>query len=144
MRADVKSPALRPDITGIQGGVVSRDPSKTEGPSTGPSFQDELLKNLNQTGPTGAQGTASPTGLKFSGHAVERMQTRGIHYSQEMLRRIEQAVEKAAQKGAKETLVVTDDSAMIVAVKNNTVVTVMDKANMKENVFTNIDSTVVL
>ena len=80
--------------------------------------------------------------LKFSNHAVERMSTRGITFTPEQITKIEQGMQKASAKGARETLVLTDDSALIVSLKNNTVVTVMDKNMMKENVFTNIDSTV--
>ena len=72
------------------------------------------------------------------------MKTRGVKYDAEMLSRIENAVEKAKGKGAKDTLVIADDSALIVNHKKNTVVTVMDKMNLKENVFTNIDSTVIV
>ena len=82
--------------------------------------------------------------LKFSNHAVERMQSRGISYSPEDLTRLGEAVQKAAAKGSKDTLVLMDSSALIVSVKNNTVVTVMDKNALKENVFTNIDSTIVM
>ncbi len=90
------------------------------------------------------QGLSASPGLKFSQHAVDRMVHRGIQLSPLEKARIEAAVQRAAQKGAKETLVLTDQSALIVSVKNNTVVTVMDKASLKENVFTNIDSTVVI
>lgn len=82
--------------------------------------------------------------LKFSNHAVERMQSRGISYSPQDLTRLGEAVQKAAAKGSKDTLVLMDQSALIVSVKNNTVVTVMDKSALKENVFTNIDSTIVM
>ena len=82
--------------------------------------------------------------LKFSNHAIERMQSRGISYSPQELTRLGEAVQKAAAKGSKDTLVLMDQSALIVSVKNNTVVTVMDKNALKENVFTNIDSTIVL
>jgi len=82
--------------------------------------------------------------LKFSNHAIERMQSRGIMYNPERLAKLDEAVKKAAAKGSKDTLVLMDDSAVIVSVKNNTVVTVMDKNNLKENVFTNIDSTIVI
>lgn len=87
---------------------------------------------------------STPNALKFSAHAIERMRSRGISFAPEMMKGIENAVQKAAQKGSKDTLVLTGDSALIVSVKNNTVVTVMDKASMRENVFTNIDSTVVI
>jgi flagellar operon protein len=60
------------------------------------------------------------------------------------MKRLEAAVEKARQKGSKDTLLLMGENAFIVNVKNNTVVTAMDRAMMKENVFTNIDSTIVL
>ncbi|RME15753.1 MAG: hypothetical protein D6797_05990 [Bdellovibrio sp.] len=82
--------------------------------------------------------------LKFSRHAIDRMFQRGLSFSSEMLSRISDAVSKAKSKGSKETLVLTDQAALVVSVKDNTVVTVMDKAMLKENVFTNIDSTVIL
>ena len=82
--------------------------------------------------------------LKFSNHAVERMLHRGIHFSGQDLARLDQAISKADAKGAKDTLVLLNESALIVSVKNKTVVTVMDKNALKENVFTNIDSTVVI
>ena len=82
--------------------------------------------------------------LKFSNHAIERMQSRGISFNPDRLAQLEDAVKRAAAKGSKDTLVLMDDSAAIISVKNNTVVTVMDKNNLKENVFTNIDSTIVI
>ncbi|MFZ3230879.1 MAG: TIGR02530 family flagellar biosynthesis protein [Pseudobdellovibrio sp.] len=82
--------------------------------------------------------------IKFSNHAIERMQSRGISYSPEDMTKLNQAVSKAAAKGSKDTLILMDQSALIVSIKNNTVVTVMDKNALKENVFTNIDSTIVI
>lgn len=82
--------------------------------------------------------------LKFSAHAVDRMKSRGISFAPEVMKGIESAVSRAASKGSKDTLVLAGDNALIVSVKNNTVVTVMDKNAMRENVFTNIDSTVVV
>jgi flagellar operon protein len=72
------------------------------------------------------------------------MRSRGINFAPEQMKNIENAINKAASKGAKDTLVLAGDNALIVSVKNNTVVTVMDRAGMKDNVFTNIDSTVVV
>jgi flagellar operon protein len=94
-----------------------------------------------QAGIGGLQGLEQ---LKFSNHAVERMRSRGISFQPEEMKNIENAVAKAAAKGSKDTLVLSGDNALIVSVKNNTVVTVMDRAAMKDNVFTNIDSTVVI
>lgn len=111
----------------------------------GPSFKDVLGAQIGSAvAPTLPGAVNGASSLKFSNHAVDRMRSRGISFDQEVMSKIENAVSKAAQKGAKETLLLTDESALIVSVKNNTVVTVMDKASLKDNVFTNIDSTVVI
>lgn len=57
--------------------------------------------------------------------------------------RLKGAVQKAASKGSRDALVLMDDFAMVVSVTNRTVVTVVDKENLKQNVFTNIDSAVI-
>jgi len=112
------------------------DQARTDGFSK--ALEEKLKSGLSDA------SVAKSGGIKFSNHAVERMQNRGIRFTEDQLERISNAVTKAAQKGAKETLVLTDESALIVSVKNNTVVTVMDKSMLKENVFTNIDSTVMI
>jgi flagellar operon protein len=102
------------------------------------------LKNIEEDlKPQLASISANP-GVRFSNHAVERMMHRGIRFAPEDLEKLNQAVQKAESKGARDTLVLMNDSALIVSVKNKTVVTVMDKTGLKENVFTNIDSTVVI
>ena len=52
--------------------------------------------------------------------------------------------EKAAEKGAKQSLFMLRDVAMVVSIKNRTVITAVDRDSMKENVFTNIDSAAVI
>ncbi len=108
----------------------------------GPSFKDALGSLTKEMTEGISSSPAAP--LKFSNHAVERMQRRGISFTQDQMRGLERAVDKAAAKGSKETLVLSDDAAMIVNVSNRTVKTVMDKEQLKENVFTNIDSTVMI
>ena len=112
----------------------------------GVSFKETLGQALSSesTQLTKVATTAEKANLKFSNHAIERMQSRGISYSPKDLARLDEAVSKAAAKGSRDTLVLMDESALIVSVKNNTVVTVMDKNALKENVFTNIDSTIVM
>ena len=82
--------------------------------------------------------------LKFSAHAKERLSLRNINLSAEDLTRMNQAVNKAAQKGAQQSLLVMDNHAFIVSVPNRTVITALDGNSMKENVFTNIDSAVIV
>lgn len=128
---------LNPQVEPGRGGQVRG--------SVGDGAFREQLNALQSTAPTGAATAAANLArLKFSNHAVDRMQTRGIRFSPDEMGRIESAVNKAASKGAKDTLLLTDSAALIVSVKDKTVVTVMDKAALKENVFTNIDSTVVV
>jgi flagellar operon protein len=110
-----------------------------------PGFQAELERALQPAATKDlARAAAAAQPLKFSAHAIERMRSRGIHFPAEQMAKVESAIQKAAQKGARDTLVIAGDQALIVSVKNNTVVTVMDRQSMKENVFTNIDSTVMV
>ncbi len=82
--------------------------------------------------------------LKFSAHAKERLSLRNINLSTDDLNRMNDAVNKAASKGARQSLLVMDDQAFIVSVTNRTVITALDGGSMKENVFTNIDSAVIV
>jgi flagellar operon protein len=85
--------------------------------------------------------TARP--VKFSAHADKRLSSRGIEATPELMSRLETAVDKAESKGSKDSLVLIDSLAFIVAVRNRTVVTAFDVDEMKEDVVTNIDSAVI-
>lgn len=135
------------------GGVKPQDGIRKGPQGTGATGGLDFKQTLDQLTSTGIgqapiaqkpQGALGVGQLKFSNHAVERMHSRGISFGPDEMKGIENAVTKAAQKGSKDTLILSGDNALIVSVKNNTVVTVMDRAAMKDNVFTNIDSTVVL
>ena len=82
-------------------------------------------------------------GIKFSAHAVERLRERGITLKEYEIDRLSDAFAKAEEKGVSDLLVLLDNMAFIVSIKNNTVVTVMSDENIRENVFTNIDSAVI-
>lgn len=79
--------------------------------------------------------------LKFSKHANARLQTRGIDLSQEQMERLENGTNKARAKGIQESLVMVDNLAFIVNVKNNTVITAVN--DMTDSIFTNIDGAVI-
>ena len=126
----------------IPGALEStRGPSKPSGVADGNAFADQLSALQNAIPSAAAPPSAQ---LKFSNHAIDRMQARGIYFSPSEMAKIESAVVKAQAKGAKNSLLLTDNSALIVSVKDKTVVTVMDKTALKDNVFTNIDSTVMI
>lgn len=82
--------------------------------------------------------------LRVSAHAKTRLDSRKIELGQAEWDRVVGGVDKAAAKGARDSLVMMDDIAMVVSVKNRTVITALDKAQLKDNVFTNIDSAVIV
>lgn len=82
--------------------------------------------------------------IKFSAHALSRIAGRKVELSEEQLNNLNKAVEKAETKGAKESLILLNDLAFVVSVKNKTVITALAKEKIKEGVFTNIDSAVIL
>ena len=84
------------------------------------------------------------TGVKFSQHAIQRLASRNIQLDGGDLAKISGAVDKAAQKGARDSLILMDNLALVVSVKNRTVITAMDGSSLKDNVFTNIDSAVIV
>ena len=100
---------------------------------TGLSKFDELLSSKTE-----------PADVKFSAHAVERLKYRNIELKREDVLRLNEAVEKAQAKGSKESLILLKDLALIVSVKNRMVITAVDGGNIKDNVFTNIDSAGIL
>ncbi len=95
------------------------------------SFQDILIKKANETGD-----------VRFSKHANQRLLSRNIVLSDEQINRLNNGVNRARDKSIKESLVMMDNLAFIVNVKNNTVVTALSKED--DSVFTNIDGAVIV
>ena len=96
---------------------------------TGPSFGDVLRQKTQ--------------GVEFSGHAIQRVQRRGIEVGESQLARLKEGVDRAAGKGARESVIFVDGTAFVVSVRNRTVITAVDRDHMKDHVFTNIDSAVI-
>jgi flagellar operon protein len=107
---------------------------------------NEKVSSQTHEAEQNVQNTMQPAldSLKFSSHAIERIQSRGIKLDPTDMKKLNDAVDKAVQKGSKETLVIMGDNAFVVSAKNKTVITAMDKNMMIENVFTNIDSTILV
>ncbi|EOC99709.1 TIGR02530 family flagellar biosynthesis protein [Caldisalinibacter kiritimatiensis] len=82
--------------------------------------------------------------VKFSKHAIERMNSRKINLTNEEIKKLESAVKKAEEKGVKEALILMNDTAFVTSIKNRTVITTATSEQLKENVFTNIDGAVVI
>lgn len=105
-------------------------------PAGAPSFRDVLRES------TGAAAPGAP--LKFSAHAMQRLESRNIKLTPADLTRMNAMADKAAAKGAKQSLFMMNDVAMVVSIKNRTVITAVDHDSMKDNVFTNIDSAAII
>lgn len=93
------------------------------------SFANILQDKLNQD-------------VKISKHAQMRMELRNVSLTEAQRQKLSNAIDKADAKGVRDTLVVMERMAFVVNVKNRTVITAMNSAEMRENVFTNIDGAV--
>ncbi len=102
-------------------------PVSTNKPLQGPSFT-ETLENVQ--------------GVRFSNHALKRLQSREINLNSDNVNRLSDAIDKAEKRGGKSSLVMVDDLAFIVNVHDRTVVTALDTNQRGEGVFTQIDSVV--
>ena len=127
--------ALRDRITvstGAAGAVP--EPEKAGQTAAGESsFAQELQRSLGSRE------------VEFSGHAIRRLESRHIDVSEnDRIERLNRGVELAAEKGGEESLILVDSTAFIVSVKNNTVITTVSADDLKGNVFTNIDSAVIV
>ncbi len=82
--------------------------------------------------------------VKFSKHAELRLHMRNINLNTSQMERISTGISKAEEKGVKDSLILMDKLALVVNVKNRTVVTAAETDQLKENVFTNIDGAVIV
>ena len=88
---------------------------------------------------------AAGSRTRFSSHAKTRIEQRGVRLTADDLTRLDDAIDRMAAKGVRDALVyMSRGLAMVVSVKNRTVITALDEASAKENIFTNIDSAAIL
>ncbi len=133
---DAQNADIRQLITAHRSGVVS---------------QNRAIQN-HQTSGSGNRGVAADfseqlrskiEGVRFSAHAATRLKSRKIEMTEEIIGKLEKAVSGAADKGARDSLILMKDLAFIVNIPNRTVITAMDGESLKQNIFTNIDSAVI-
>lgn len=111
---------------------------------TGPGFAQVLRETAQpaKSTPAARPGSGSAP-VTFSGHALQRLERRGINIDAETAQRLSEGVDRAASKGSRTAVVLIDQNAFVVGVPARTVVTAVGRDNMKEHVFTNIDSAVI-
>lgn len=82
--------------------------------------------------------------LKFSAHALQRMESRQIRLAEADLDKISAAMAGAARKGACSSLLLYNDVALVASIRNRTIVTAVNGEELRDHVFTNIDSAVII
>ncbi|MBR5486061.1 MAG: flagellar protein [Oscillospiraceae bacterium] len=118
-----------PNIGTGSGAVNNRTSEKPQ-----VSFREVLQNTLE----------SQQSSLTFSKHAVQRVEQRGIEISESNLARLNEGVRLAEQKGLNDTLILVDGTAFLVNVKSSKVITTVNNEELKGNVFTNIDGTVII
>ena len=103
---------IRSKLNGGAGQIAEKT-----GSDSGKSFDRVLLDKADQ--------------IKFSRHAAKRLETRNISISEEQKARLEDAAEQAMEKGMTESLVMVDDLAFILNVRNKTIVTAVNDTDRK-------------
>ncbi|UCD16223.1 MAG: hypothetical protein JSV44_07060, partial [Candidatus Zixiibacteriota bacterium] len=86
--------------------------SRSAGRKQTESFKDTFSREIARIGD-----------LAISKHARARLYSRGIELSDNKLMQLSQAIDKAATKGSRETLILDDDAAYVASVENRTIVT---------------------
>jgi flagellar operon protein len=142
---------LYPNVSRIPTAPGSADGSKKTGEAPiqkgefDQSLEQALLKQPNLKPATSETAlNQNGSGIKFSAHATQRLRERNISFNADQMQRMNEALNKADAKGVQDTLVLTDQAALIVSVPNRTVITAMDRNNLTGNVFTNIDGAVII
>ncbi|MEG2053764.1 MAG: TIGR02530 family flagellar biosynthesis protein [Oscillospiraceae bacterium] len=122
---------FRPIVTGnVSIGSPSFTTPNSVNPQQGPKFDEVLAKQISS--------------LTFSKHAVSRVSERGMDVSEDNLKRLNEGVRLAQNKGLDDALILIDANAFVVSTKNSTVITAVGGDDLTGNVFTNIDGTVII
>lgn len=123
---------LIPNVTRSSGTEKVQQPEKNVNPN---EFSNLLQETIE---------AQQPQGIKLSVHAAKRLQDRNMEVDGAELKKIQSGIDKLALKGGNDSLLITSKGAYIVDVPKRTIVTAIDKESISENVFTKIDSTVIL
>jgi flagellar operon protein len=98
-------------------------------------LEDQLKKNSSES---------DSSEVQFSKHAQQRVEQRGIEITDSFMNDLSMAVSKARAKGSQDMVVIDKNGAFIINVPNNIVITAISGEELKENIFTNIDSAVII
>lgn len=142
-----------PEIPSGQDTQVQQSQQQAQTAAGGNTFAEELRQRI--AAQSGFAGTVQQTttaeqleimsGINFSRHAVERINSRQIDVmSDNRLERLSRGMELAESKGSDDALVIVDTTAFVVNVPGNKVITAVEAGDVQGNVFTNIDTAVIM
>jgi flagellar operon protein len=143
-------------VNGFPNATTSRLTDDSVLPSDSP-FARELQALLNEQAAIDAAGAAGTTetttgvtgdttiasSVVFSKHALSRIEERGIDVDAETVHRLTRSLNMAKAKNCNESLVLIDGDAFLVSVSANKVITAMAGDDIRDSIFTNIDSTII-
>lgn len=112
---------------------LSRDTAIRRNEARKSSFNDVFQNELNKK-----------EGVTISNHAAERLKDRDIHLDETDMEKINEGINLASDKGCRECVIFYKDAALVTSIKNRTIITAMDKENSRGNIFTNVDSVLLL
>ncbi|MBN8234455.1 flagellar protein [Halobacillus kuroshimensis] len=120
---------MDPRIHAVQPPLMGRQTSIRTEKETSASFKNALEE---------------AAGLKISKHAEQRLKTRNISIAPSSWEQISAKMQEAETKGVTDSLVLTNEAALIVSTKNRTVVTAMNREETQSQIFTNINGTIFI
>lgn len=135
--------SINNSIASIQNKIKSNNAYKTQYNKKNKAFEQKNIGNFDQV-LANQQAILNKNNLKFSKHASQRLSSRDIVFSEEQIDKINSGVEKAREKGIKDSLVLIQNVALIVNVPSKTVVTAMEQGQQNDSIFTNIDGAILL
>lgn len=122
------------DIRQLENRLINSSKPKTSKLLEGKKDFNQVLQSIQN----------KDSGIKFSKHATERLDSRDINLSLDEMSRLENAFKMAEGKGVKDALFLMDDKAFIANINNKTIITTANKEQLKDNIFTNIDGAVII
>lgn len=112
-----------------------RSTPETQAPSGRADFAEALKKARQQE---------APPEVTLSAHAEQRIEQRNISMDATERQSMHDALMKLDEKGSRDALLLRSDAAFLVNVPNRTVITAMPQEDLKDRVFTQIDSAMLL
>ncbi len=123
----VRGTAQSPDKVNRQS-VVKRQSIKT---ADNRSFQ-AVLNRINKKD------------INVTKHAKMRLNSRGVSLAKGEVEKVAEAIDKAADKGVKEAVIVVGEKLLIASVANRTIITAAQKHDMQTKIITNIDGAIFI